>query len=179
MRAVDRDPPPPPVVLQSDGHAACGSVRKSEPCGVILASRRLTRTRRCSAASSNNPDNLTDKSSRAPSFPARAEAILHQRRSRLPRSQPMESMMLEPDLHVRRRDDGSIDIDFYRQKGLMERRAVMTRFFDGRGRMKKGLIGAAIIATALYFAPSRDGTSSTGDGVVAGTTFNHHAPILR
>ena len=30
-----------------------------------------------------------------------------------------------------RRLDGSIDIDFYRQKGLMERRAAMTGFFSG------------------------------------------------
>lgn len=88
--------------------------------------------------------------------------------------------MLTPDYLVRRRVDGSIDIDFYRQKGLMERRAVGTHFFKGKSRMKKGLIGAAIVAAALYFALSRDGASNTSDGVVArATVFNHHAPILR
>jgi hypothetical protein len=43
----------------------------------------------------------------------------------------MESVMLTQSQDIRRRPDGSIDIDFYRQKGLMERRAYITRFFSG------------------------------------------------
>ena len=39
--------------------------------------------------------------------------------------------MLTQSQDIRRRPDGSIDIDFYRQKGLMERRAYITRFFSG------------------------------------------------
>jgi hypothetical protein len=59
---------------------------------------------------------------------------------------------------IRRRLDGSIDIDFYRQRGLMERRIVMTRFFQGFGQFVKPPAAVALIAAALYAAPSRDGT---------------------
>lgn len=59
---------------------------------------------------------------------------------------------------TRRRLDGSIDIDFYRQKGLMERRIVMTGFFNGFSQIVKPLAAAALIAAALFAAPSRDGT---------------------
>jgi hypothetical protein len=59
---------------------------------------------------------------------------------------------------IRRRLDGSIDIDFYRQRGLMERRIVMTGFFKGFGQVVKPLAVVALIAAALYAAPSRDGT---------------------
>jgi hypothetical protein len=59
---------------------------------------------------------------------------------------------------IRRGLDGSIDIDFYRQKCLMERRAVMTGFFKGFGKLAKPLVAVALIAAAVYAAPSRDGT---------------------
>jgi hypothetical protein len=59
---------------------------------------------------------------------------------------------------IRRRLDGSIDIDFYRQRGLMERRIVMTGCFKGVGQIVKPLAAVALIAAALYAAPSRDGT---------------------
>jgi hypothetical protein len=59
---------------------------------------------------------------------------------------------------IRRRPDGSIDIDFYRQRGLMERRIVMTGFFKGFGQVVKPLAAVALIITALCAAPSRDGT---------------------
>jgi len=49
--------------------------------------------------------------------------------------------------------DGSIDIDFYRQRVLMER-----RFFKGFGPVVKPLVGVVLISGALYAAPSRDGT---------------------
>lgn len=61
---------------------------------------------------------------------------------------------------IRRRIDGSIDIDFYRQKGLMERRVVTTGFFTSAG---KSLAAAALVLAALYAIAPRDGT--TGHGV--------------
>jgi hypothetical protein len=59
---------------------------------------------------------------------------------------------------IRRRLDGSIDIDFYRQRGLMERRIVMTGFFKRFGQVVMPLAAVALIAAALCAAPSRDGT---------------------
>jgi hypothetical protein len=59
---------------------------------------------------------------------------------------------------IRRRLDGSIDIDFYRQRGVMERRIVMSGFFKGFGQIVKPLAAIALIAAALCAAPSRDGT---------------------
>jgi hypothetical protein len=59
---------------------------------------------------------------------------------------------------IRRRLDGSIDIDFYRQRGLMERRIVMTGFFKRFGQVVKPLAAVALIAAALCAAPSRNGT---------------------
>ena len=38
----------------------------------------------------------------------------------------MESPMPPEHQDIRRRLDGSIDLDFYRRRGLMERRIVMT-----------------------------------------------------
>ena len=57
-----------------------------------------------------------------------------------------------------RRRDGSIAIDFYRQKGLMERRAVMTGFFNGARKLGRPLVAVTALAAALYMAPARDGT---------------------
>ena len=53
---------------------------------------------------------------------------------------------------VRRRLDGSIDIDFYRQRGLMERRAVMTGFFTGLRGAAKPVVSAAVLMATLYMA---------------------------
>ena len=81
---------------------------------------------------------------------------------------------------IRRRIDGSIDIDFYRHRALMERRAAMAGFFRGAGRTKWGLVAAALLATALY-ATSLDHTganSRTGnDGLL--TALNQHANAAR
>jgi hypothetical protein len=63
---------------------------------------------------------------------------------------------------ITRRLDGSIDIDFYRQKGLMERRAVMTDFCRRMVRARKVLVAVAVIAAALYVSPVRDGTGWNG-----------------
>jgi hypothetical protein len=59
---------------------------------------------------------------------------------------------------IRRRLDGSIDIDFYRQRGLMERRNLMTGFFNTFGQVVKPLAAVALIAAALCAAPFRNGT---------------------
>ncbi len=54
-----------------------------------------------------------------------------------------------------RRLDGSI---VYSQRVLMEGRIVLTGFFKGFGPVVKPLVGVALVAAALYAAPSRDGT---------------------
>jgi hypothetical protein len=69
--------------------------------------------------------------------------------------------MFAQDQEIRRRD-GMIDIDFYRQKGLMERRIVMTQFFRRLKRICKPVVAAAALAGALYAAPARDGTGWNG-----------------
>jgi hypothetical protein len=83
----------------------------------------------------------------------------------------MESIMLTQRHDIRRRLDGSIDIDFYRHKGLMERRAVMTNFFSGAKTLVKPLVAAAVLAGALYTAPMRDGTGWNGPNP-SGTRLN-------
>jgi hypothetical protein len=60
--------------------------------------------------------------------------------------------------NIRRREDGSIDIDFYRQAGLTERRLVITNFARGLKKVHRGVIAALLLAAALY--SSRDGTGS-------------------
>jgi hypothetical protein len=64
---------------------------------------------------------------------------------------------------IRRRIDGSIDIDFYRQKGLSERRVVMTGFFRGAS---KPLAATALVMIALYAIAPRDGTAGHGVNTV-------------
>ena len=73
--------------------------------------------------------------------------------------------MLTQRQDIRRRLDGSIDIDFYRRKGLMERRAHMTNSFSGVKKLGKPLVAAAVLAGALYMAPARDGTGWNGPNV--------------
>jgi hypothetical protein len=53
----------------------------------------------------------------------------------------MENPMRTLHKDMRRHFDGSIDIDFYRQQVLMERRIVMTGFFKGFGPVVKPLVG--------------------------------------
>jgi hypothetical protein len=74
----------------------------------------------------------------------------------------MEDTMTAQHHSIRRRFDGSIDIDFYRQRGLMARRAVMTDFFKGMATGRKPLVAAAVIVAALYMSPARDGTRWNG-----------------
>ena len=77
--------------------------------------------------------------------------------------------------HVRRRHDGSIDIDFYRQADLTERRLVMTDFFRGLKKVHRGVIAVMILAAALYMAPSRDGTGWNA----ASLTARHNSAFLQ
>jgi hypothetical protein len=89
----------------------------------------------------------------------------------------MESIMLTQHQDIRRRIDGSIDIDFYRQAGLTERRVVMTNFFGGAKKLVKPLVAAAVLAGALYLAPARDGAgwngpSATGLGTISASLPN-------
>jgi hypothetical protein len=66
------------------------------------------------------------------------------------------------DLIARRRLDGSIDIDFYRQRGLTERRVVMARFFKGLIKLGRPLAAVAVMIFAISMMPSRDGTGWNG-----------------
>ena len=51
---------------------------------------------------------------------------------------------------IRRRDNGTIDIDYYRQRALSARREVMTNFFRGAGRVARPLIAVAVLSLAVY-----------------------------
>jgi len=62
---------------------------------------------------------------------------------------------------IRRRTNGSIDIDFYRQQGLMERRAVMIGFVEGLRNIARPTIAIAIIVAAISAMPGHDGTGWT------------------
>ena len=66
--------------------------------------------------------------------------------------------MITPHQDIHRRTNGSIDIDFYREQGLMERRAVMTAFFKGAGKVARPLIAVAALTAAAYLAPATDDT---------------------
>jgi hypothetical protein len=78
----------------------------------------------------------------------------------------MESIMLTQRQDIRRLD-GSIDIDFYRRKGRMERRAYMTRLFSGAKKLGKPLVAAAARAGALFMAPAHDGAGWNGPSASA------------
>ena len=78
--------------------------------------------------------------------------------------------------HARRRLDGSIDIDFYRQRGLMERRLVMTGFARGVNKVHRGVIAVLLLAAALYLAPSRDGA---GWNEASAVTARHNSAFLQ
>ena len=66
---------------------------------------------------------------------------------------------------IRRRPDGSIDIDFYRLRGLIERRAVQAGFFKRIRRIKSGLIAIAVLAMTVAVLPSHDGTGGNGNAM--------------
>ena len=77
---------------------------------------------------------------------------------------------------IRRRDDGSIDIDFYRQAGLTERHLVMADFSRGRLRGAHRVVFAVIIVgAALYIAAARDGA---GWNEASAVTARHNSAFL-
>ena len=87
--------------------------------------------------------------------------------------------MIAQHQDIRHRLDRPIDFDLYRQRGLMERGAVMTGFFKGFGKLIKPLVAIALIAAALYAAPSRDGTGWVAPTAsVAGPNKVSHAPSM-
>src|SRR5436305_8719692 len=92
----------------------------------------------------------------------RIAVILHPCRSRsVALETGMESNMFPQAYEIRRRQNATIDIDFYRQMGLTEHRAVMSAFFAGLGKAAKPLVGIALIAVAIYAAPPRNGAGRT------------------
>lgn len=60
---------------------------------------------------------------------------------------------------VRRREDGSIDIDFYRQQGLAERRAIFRRTVRSLGKPTRPFAVATIVATVLIAVFGATGTA--------------------
>ena len=74
-----------------------------------------------------------------------------------------------------RRLDGSIDIDFYRQKGLMERRAAMTGFFSGAGKVIRPAVAIAIVILTISLMP---GPAGTGWNAPSATTITASGPSL-
>jgi hypothetical protein len=122
---------------------------------------RITPDQESGQSSRNNQGNLSNKASFPQSLPARAPASsTHADRGCRGRSE-MEDSMIAQRQEIRRQD-GSIDIDFYRQRGLTERRIMLTGFFKGLGQIVKPLVAVALVAAALYAAPSRDGTGWVG-----------------
>jgi len=61
---------------------------------------------------------------------------------------------------VRRREDGSIDIDFYRQRGLAERRAVLKRTIRSFGKRGKPFAAFTIVAAVLTAVFAGTGAAS-------------------
>jgi len=98
---------------------------------------------------------------------------MHGDRDRRGRNQ-MESIMLTQRRAVRRLD-GSIDIDFYRQMGLMERRVVMTGFFKGVGKVVRPALAIAIVILTISLMPAPDGTGWNPPGA---TTITASGPSL-
>lgn len=60
---------------------------------------------------------------------------------------------------VRRREDGSIDIDFYRQQGLAERRAVMKRTVRSVGKRATPFAALTVVAAVLSAMFASTGTA--------------------
>jgi len=120
--------------------------------------------------SGNNQGNLKGKSGAAQSLlpPFRAS---FQRPDRVDRGQRRkEPSMYAQHQDIRRRRDGSIDIDFHRQRSLMERR---TRPSRERAMFPKTLITAGALAAVLIAAsapaPRADCPNCAGTTVASDT----------
>jgi hypothetical protein len=67
----------------------------------------------------------------------------------------MENVMFAQQQEIHRRPDGSIDIEFYRDKGLTERHAVIKDVFRNAVKARSAYIVAVIVAAAVSIVPSR------------------------
>jgi hypothetical protein len=79
----------------------------------------------------------------------------------------MESVMLTQRQDIRRRLDGSLDIDFYRHKALMERRMMLTGFFSGGAKVIRPAFAIAIVILTISLMPGSTGTGWNAPGVTA------------
>jgi hypothetical protein len=61
---------------------------------------------------------------------------------------------MDTQQQVRRRTNGTIDYDHYRQEALMLRRATTTEFVRGLGRLVRPLVAAAVIILAISVMPT-------------------------
>ena len=73
----------------------------------------------------------------------------------------MESVVITPQQQIRRRTDGTIDMDFYRQQALVRRAAML--------RSGKNLPAGMLIATAVTFALV--GTLAVASTAAAGMVY--------
>ena len=73
---------------------------------------------------------------------------------------------------VRRRQDGSIDIDAYRQIALAERRLTIAILARNIAKMRSGLAAAVVLAAGLYVA------SHSGTGSEASAAARHNSAML-
>ena len=83
--------------------------------------------------------------------------------------------MLTQHQDFRRRLDGSLDIDYYRQKALMERRVVLTGFFSGVAKVIRPAFAIAIVILAISLMP---GLAGTGWNAPGATTITASGPSL-
>ena len=83
--------------------------------------------------------------------------------------------MLTQRQDIRRRLDGSIDIDFYRHKALMERRVMLTGFFSGVGKVIRPVVAIAIVILTISLMP---GLAGTGWNAPRATTISASGPSL-
>jgi hypothetical protein len=79
-------------------------------------------------------------------------------------------MLEQPN--IRRRHDGSIDLDAYRQIALAERRLTITIFARSVAKMRGGLAAAVMLAAGLYVA------SHSGTGSEASAAARHNSAML-
>jgi len=89
------------------------------------------------------------------------------------RERPMHT---EPT--IRRRDNGAIDIDFYRERALMERALASTRFSKVLGRVLRPHIGAAIALGIWMLALPRNTLSVCATALRGGLAAPSHSPDL-
>ena len=76
-------------------------------------------------------------------------------------------MLQQPN--VRRRQNGSIDLDFYRREAAAERRLAIAEFVRGVARLRGGMIAAVVLAAGLYVAAQA--------GTYASATPRHESAV--